>query len=403
MYTATNKSVRIGGHAIVAAINELAVYDGTAQDSDLKVWLLRLIVRFAESIRLNTIADVPMDGWDSGLSCQLITQIKKWEDLCLLLLAAANDVVQDPEALARRFQYFALVGIHNVFEAAAALGMVLISNSHRRRRQKRDDNEDGAVAGLTLVEVIEVIVRNIDSEDPGDLYGVITINDGMGLQHVFSRERSDTQSISPGEQVKLTGPGRAVSGASGFAVNFYLMDRDYDPSPDDEVSKEEVVWDPLDATSDEYDRVHSRLIAGELGLVDLSYAVMTDAAVATLEVLLQDSSERAPNVYGSVTTSTNLEDGTPVTINLLASDDTESGSVEKGSAIPLLRKVVGVPLCSVLQIAVNLRDRNLIFSDEEIANGSVTFQPSLAGEEIQEVSGDNGRVAVRVTWSTWFE
>jgi hypothetical protein len=170
-----------------------------------------------------------------------------------------------------------------------------------------------------------------------------------------------------------------------------------------EVSKEVVVWNPLDATSDEYDVIRSRTVAGKHGLVELRYAVMTDAAVATVEVLVAESSEDVPDVYGTVTTATNLENGTPVTIRLLATGDTQRSIVKKGAAIPLLRNVVAVPLCSVLQVTVDLWDRNLVFADEQIANGSVTFPPRLSGKDVQEVSGDKGRVAVHVSWSTWFE
>jgi hypothetical protein len=218
------------------AINALAAYDGTAADKDLKVWLVRLLVRFVESIRLNAIADRPLDGPDTGLTSQLVSLIKKWQKLCNLLLAAANDVVQDPETMARRFQAYAGVGVHNAFELAAALGMVLISNSGRRRQKRSvQDNQDHAVAGLTLVEVADVIVHNIDGEDQGDLYGVIAVDDGSGSQRLFDRDRSDVQSVRPGEQAEITGPGRAVSVADGFAVSFDLMDRDTDLSPDDEV------------------------------------------------------------------------------------------------------------------------------------------------------------------------
>lgn len=399
-----DESVQIGRGAVEEAINALAAYDGTAADKDLKVWLLRLLVRFVESIRLNAIADRPLDGPDTGLTAQLVSLIKKWQKLCNLLLAVANDVVQDPETMARRFQAYAGVGVHNAFELAAALGMVLISNSGRRRQKRSvQDNQDHAVAGLTLVEVADVIVHNIDGEDPGDLYGVIAVDDGSGSQRLFDRDRSDVQSVRPGEQAEITGPGRAVSGADGFAVRFDLMDRDTDPSPDDEVSKEVVVWNPLDATSDEYDVIRSRTVAGKHGLVELRYAVMTDAAVATVEVLVAESSEDVPDVYGTVTTATNLENGTPVTIRLLATGDTERSIVKKGAAIPLLRNVVAVPLCSVLQVTMDLWDRNLVFADEQIANGSVTFPPRLSGKDVQEVSGDKGRVAVHVSWSTWFE
>jgi hypothetical protein len=47
---------------------------------------------------------------------------------------------------------------HHAFGVAAALGKVLIDNSNRRRQKRSvDENEDQAVAGLTLVVAYECI------------------------------------------------------------------------------------------------------------------------------------------------------------------------------------------------------------------------------------------------------
>ncbi|KAK3140703.1 hypothetical protein QOZ80_5AG0404620 [Eleusine coracana subsp. coracana] len=412
-----DEGVQIRCDFIVEAIDNLANYDGdtTASDNQLRNWLLRLVVVFAESIRNNTVLDhvareLPIPGIETmtQFPWELIGLIKDWSSLCTLLLQVINDVVQDPDVMVQRFSPYHQYDIHNAFQLASMLGMVLIKNPNRQhgRRPRRsvDDNLDGAVAGITLLEVVEVIVLDIDGEKPGDLYGMITVTDGFGLQIIFEREWSNIQSVYPDEQAKLTGPNRAMSGDDGFAVNFNLMDRDLDLSPDDEVSNGEVVWNPLDATSDDYDKLHSTVVTGASGKVELRYAIMTDAAVATVEVVLLQSSESVPNVYGTVTTTVNLDDddGTAVTVKLLNRDNTESVDVERGSAIPLMRNVVAVPLCSEVQVSLDLWDRNLIFADEHLANGAATFQPLFAGGgESQEV--DNGRVKVRVTWSTWFE
>ncbi|KAK3137471.1 hypothetical protein QOZ80_5BG0452730 [Eleusine coracana subsp. coracana] len=386
----TDKGFKFGVISIVEAIDYLASYDGdtTASDNQLRNWLLRLVVVFAESIRNNTVLDhvareLPVPGIETmtQFPWQLIGLIKDWSSLCTLLLQVINDVVQDPDVMVQRFSPYARYNIHNAFQLASMLGMVLIKNPNRQhgRRPRRsvDNNPDGAVAGITLLEVVEVIVLDIDGETPGDLYGMITVTDGFGPQIIFERDWWTIQSVHPGEQAKLTGPGRAVNG--------------------------EVVWSPLDATRDDYDKLHSTVVTGERGKVELRYAIMTDAAVATVEVVLLQSSESSPNVYGTVTTTVNLDDddGTAVTVKLMDRDNTESVDVERGSAIPLMRKAVAVPLSSELQVSLDLWDRNLIFADEQIANGAAMFQPLLTGGESQEV--DNGRVKVRVNWSTWFE
>lgn len=195
-----------------------------------------------------------------------------------------------------------------------------------------------------------------------------------------------------------------MSAFDGFAIYVNLMDRDTDPSPDDEVSSGVVVWNSLEATSDEYDVAQRRIIHGAYGRVELNFAVMSNAAAATVEVMLLDSSEGTPDVNGVIFTDTWLGDSTsPIRTNLLGRSNEEAAGVEKGSAVPLHRKVVAVPLTSRLQITVNLLDRNYVLADEQIAYGAVSFQPRVAGEESTEVGGDYGRVTVRVNWSTWFE
>lgn len=113
------------------AVDNLASYDGAGTASDnnqLRNWLVRLVVVFAESIRNNTVLDYVASELPIG------------------------------------------------------------GEQPRRPRGSVDDNPDGAVAGVTLLEVDEVVVVDIDGESPGDLYGMITVTDGFGVQIVSERE-----------------------------------------------------------------------------------------------------------------------------------------------------------------------------------------------------------------------
>lgn len=412
------KDTVVGRTVVETAIAVLASYDGTNLDeANLTLSLRTLIVNFVESIRLTAVAnhvanfmDSPSGGGPTnfGPLGNLELLIHNWCYLSWVLYEAADDVVQDQQVLAQRLKKFNLSGIeihNNAFMVAQALGMVLLRGQGHRRRQERSvgDDADGVVAGLTLVEVMDVTVIRIDGENPGDLYGEISIDDSFGTQQVFYRDRSDPQLVGPGQPALLTGPGRAVSAFDGFAIYVNLMDQDADPSPDDEVSSGVVVWNSLEATSDEYDVALHRVIDGAYGRIQLNFAVMSNAVAATVEVVLLDSSEGTPDVYGFVVVvGTSLGEG-DYTTKLFDRSHEEVVGVEKGSAVPLHRNVVAVPLTSMLQITVKLLDRNRVFPDEQIAHGDVSFQPMLTGGESDEVRGDHGRVTVRVNWSAWFD
>ncbi|KAF7076682.1 hypothetical protein CFC21_081295 [Triticum aestivum] len=421
-----DENVQVGRDVVVSAINTLATHGNngsTIDDASLKVFLRTLIIHFIETLRLNGVVErvaglmahpedpaPPSTSHENNLLGPVAYHlIQNWSRISTDLLLAANDSQQPTvtDALARRFQSLAAAGIHNYLEAAQALGLVLLK-THGARRQRRslEDNPDHVVAGLTLVEVIEVIVRRIDDESPGDLYGSITVDDGVGSEQVFSRDRNDIQSVSPGEQAQLTGPARAISGYDDFALNFNLMDRDSDLSPDDHVSNGALLWNSRMATNEEYDAIHSRIIHGVDGHVELRFVAMTDAAVAKVEVVVLDSSEDALDVYGTVTATTSLEDGTQVAIKLFDVTPEHSVAVGRGSAVPLHRKVVAVPLCSSLQLGFSLQDWNHLSANEQIADGTVTFETArLTGEDRGEVGGNNGRnrISVQLTWSTWFD
>ncbi|KAM3370404.1 hypothetical protein ACQJBY_017991 [Aegilops geniculata] len=424
-----DESTQLGGRPDVeVAIEMLATHGNgaTVDDNTLKTYLRALILHFVESMRFTEVAQqvagLLADGEEASgsqanvpgpMGTWLAFLVRHWGDLSTLLLVAANDAVQDPQVLAQRFRDFATEnfgygGINTALEAAQALGLVLLTNSHARSLRPRrsvEDNADHVPAGITLVEIIAVTVPRIDDEDPGNLYGSISVDDGFGSQQLLYTGSFHAQSVGPGGLVKLTGPGRGISGSDGFVIDFNLWDFDLNLSYDDEVSKGAVVWNSLMATSDQYDEVQSRTIDGANGQVEISFAVVTDAAIATVEIVILDSSEDSPNVYGVIQAGTTLKRrhglSRPFT-TLLDLEDDQSVSVAKGSAVPLETKVVVVQMNTVMLLEATLMDRNLIFAKEQIAKGSVEFKPRLTGEDTAELTGKKGRVMVRITWSTWF-
>ncbi|XP_028792467.1 uncharacterized protein LOC114748277 [Neltuma alba] len=64
----------------------------------------------------------------------------------------------------------------------------------------------------TIADAIAILVRidNIDNEDPGELYGTITINNGLYTQYIYNRTRDNYESINACQDVTLTGASESV-------------------------------------------------------------------------------------------------------------------------------------------------------------------------------------------------
>ncbi|CAL4906547.1 unnamed protein product [Urochloa decumbens] len=400
----------LGRPAVIQAIDVLANYYGGS--SQASAALRTLIVNFVESIRLNTIADrvdremrnPSGSRADRQLTTADIGLIRDWGDVSTALRIAANNTDRSLGSGFNPFQNFIAIGINNAFQAAKALGMVLITRRPIVRRFKRAVSDDDGL-GLTLVEILGVLIKNIDNEDPGDLYGRVSITDCFGTVVLFNRNKGNTQSVRPGGWADLTWPRRGVAAADDFFIDVNLMDHDSFPdlSPDDEVARGQLFWNSRDTLAREYDAVQRKEVKGEYGSVEVHYVVLTDAVVATVRVVMTDGDgENYPDVYGTITAATRMATGETVQYKLFQKARGEDVPVKKGTAIPLRRNVISAALSSELRVYADLWDADRfpdLSPDDQIALGSVDFSPRLAGCDSREIKGPYGRVTVQVTWS----
>uniref|UniRef100_A0ACD6AD11 Uncharacterized protein n=1 Tax=Avena sativa TaxID=4498 RepID=A0ACD6AD11_AVESA len=421
-YTGSNSLGSVDGlnlstEAVGNAIRGLAGYGG-GHHKELTKWLRTLIVSFIESCRLTGIADTvaaAMGGTERVLNnTHLVNQINSWSSISTALIQAANDVVQDPNTnIFRQFNIEpSSCNIPNAFAAAVALGLVITSSKLRTGGRRllqyaaADDDEcDDVALGLTLLEVLSVVIIDIDSEDPGDLYGDVLVRDSFGSVNLFHRDRSDVQEVRPGDRAELEWPHRAISAADDLVIDLNLIDRDRDPSRDDEVSRGEVLWNSREGVSSSCGVELSTLVTGKNGSAKVLYAVLTNAVVAIVEVLLIDGDgESVPDVYGTITAATKMGGpaGASLDYDLFRQTRRDQVSVPVNTNIPLRRKVITAVLGSPLTVAADLWDKDSFpdpFGDDQIALGSVNFQPRFQDSVAKQITGSNGKVEVRVTWS----
>lgn len=260
----------------------------------------------------------------------------------------------------------------------------------------------GSASGLTknprgrpLAELLSVHIVNIDRENPGDLYGDITVTDEVGTQDVYRRNKHEHQSIRPGQDVVLTGPARAISAANGFYANVSLIDHDGGFSPNDEVGKGQVRWKAHDAdTLTRCEEIQSQHIHGKYGSARVNFIVMDDAAEATIEVILiNGDNEKEVEVYGRIKAWTRLIGPR----DLFNKGEAEFVKVRPNHAIGLTRPVMAVPMDFPLYVQASLMDDDTV-ADDDIGEGTFEFPPHVNRSASKRIRSEKGEIEVRVTW-----
>ncbi|KAG5226542.1 jasmonate-induced protein [Salix suchowensis] len=398
------EGVRVGFYNLWHGIDELAT--PTTEDKIKARNLIVVIMMFCESTRLIPISNYMAINFDNShreghIQPWIIDLVHAWGAFSAALLRAdANP----GESFQLRSNAVRLPPdnreIRTIPEAAEILGILLglcFRDSGPRRFPRMTFDDGQCFLGLPLVEVFSVRIDNIDGEDPGDLYGTITVDDGLNIEYIYNRASSDPESIRPGQNASLTGPSQSILAIWNFTIKLLLTDKDK-WSWDDEIVNKDISWDASEI-GNVYDKPIFQELVGKYGSVTVNYAVLRNAVAARIVVTLEQGGESTPNVYGQVYAHyDNWED--PKTTCLLfnrSSDDYVD--VRRWQAIPLLRSVVAVPLNGSLIVKASLYDHDTFF-DDEIAKGAVEFPAQMSGTSSEEIRGEDGNyVTVTVYWT----
>ncbi|KAF5387290.1 hypothetical protein D9757_005806 [Collybiopsis confluens] len=236
--------------------------------------------------------------------------------------------------------------------------------------------------GQPLLEVFHVRVNKIDGQDPG-FYGTIDIADSAGTEVLWKRDKSNAIDIQPGEDFLLEGPSRAMYAADEFSINVELSN-----SPNDVFAKHTISFNPFDYYT-EYDVVHNHEVSGDHGSVSVNYMAIGDAFIGQIKVIVTGDNENPASVHGNITASNGHGQS-----ELFRRANNQSANVEPQHPIPLLRTAVAVPSSSALVVDASLWES----SDNEIARGSVEFQPEYKKSESKYITGARGKIEVQVSW-----
>lgn len=404
----------LGRQQLVDGIRGLAAYTGGG-GQQLRSWLRTMVVTISESIRsqqvCSYVGDLLRDSSSGWLTDKLICIIRNWEKVSQCLILSANNP-SDPD-IPDLFRCLRAKGVcGNTYEARQVVAIVYHgpSTSHQQQQQARarrsSSSNDGGGAkvddvatGLTFVEVLAVQVDS-GGEDRCDLYGTATLDDGLDPVDVFRREWSSTQPLAGTRgPAEMTGPARAIWAYDEVVFDLDLLSRGTvaDMSPDDQVSKGQVVWNAHQKPESAYNTPKECTVEGGYGAsATIRYAVLTNAVVATVAVALPNGRD----LYGSIMgwSSSLYQHKMP----LFKTERRDCVSLHAGDAIPLLRTVVIVPLVSYLYVEADLWGRSVLADtspDDHIADDKAWFNACLSAVQNKDISGPNGNVTVYVTWS----
>ncbi|KAI1753853.1 ribosome-inactivating protein [Xylaria castorea] len=357
-----------------------------ANDETKARQLLVLIQMINEAIRFTAIEAVLVSEWDNATDPggEMIALQNVWGSLSGGVLQASGSAPDAPLHVRHTANDS---GINTPRAAAGVLGIMVCRSPNGSLNFPR---------GRLMVEVFKLRIDSIDGENPGNLYGTVIAQDGLGRQYVYNRDRNQPESIVPGRDALLTGPPETISAADSFSLIVDLWDYDYF-SRDDSIAKGSIDWNVYNINN-QYDKPLLQTVKGDSGSVTLQYVVMRDAAQALVEVVLINGDGEDPaDVYGTITAYN--EYGWS---SLFSKPDKNSRiNVHPNSAIPLSRSVVAVPMAGVLTIEALLLDYDPISYDDEIANGKAVFKPPIGqpGPDIKSIKGAHGEISVKVIWS----
>ncbi|CAH0002474.1 unnamed protein product [Clonostachys byssicola] len=361
--------------------------------------VITMAFTIAESSRLRSISDLIHRAWwrESAPGPHYASQVRSW--------ARLSNAVQRTRNEGHTWDFEGdSTNIWSFVDAIRALGIMhLVSTArpHRSVRSVADEDNNSQMAtsntttwaqGQPLLEIFHVRINNIDSEDPGQLYGTVRVVDSIGTASIWARAQHDYISIKPGDLVLLEGPDRALTAADELSIQLDLWDYD-SLSPDDAIAQGTVQFNPFDYYT-QYDSTQNRQVNGEYGSVDVSYVAMSDALYAQITVVLINGDDEDPaNVYGDIYTNNGYGHS-----QLFQKGRKEYVNVSPLSRIPLVRGIVAVPTDGSLVITANLWDYDSLSPDDEIAAGEANFDPLYRKSENKQINGAYGKVDVQVTW-----
>ncbi|KAI5866804.1 ribosome-inactivating protein [Durotheca rogersii] len=385
------EAIPLGQQALVNAVHGLST--AGISDQARARQLMVVIQMISESMRFQYINHHLATNWQA--SAQPPTTFSSLENAWGGLSEALLHAEQSGSAQSFRYRVDNDLQLHNVGAAAGVLAMLVHRSLPGPSRATRAIGAPwfNYPQGRALVEVFWVCINESDGEDPAILYGTIKAADGPSTQHLYNRDRDNTEHVPLRGHALLTGPREVISAADNFTIDVALWNRNTWLS-DHEIAAGSIFFNVYDPKN-QYDQAITHKASTEYGSATLSYVVLSNAAQALVTIVLVDGDGEDPaDVYGTITADNGYGE-----IELFRKAKSEYVEVGQGQNIPLLRTALAVPMSGSLRIKALLYDHDPISPDDEIANGDAALEPLILQSGVGHIKGQYGKIEVRVEWN----
>ncbi|KAJ4787208.1 rRNA N-glycosidase [Rhynchospora pubera] len=250
-------------------------------------------------------------------------------------------------------------------------------------RVETNSKGDDLCSGSKLIEVYDVEVH-LQGKIPGNIHGNVRLISQCFRPFLFNRDKEHALMIQDKDSLSLDGPDVVPLGHDPFYI---VADLKID---DDELCEEGYLcWDP---TLHPTNRWLTDEIRGKKGSVRVTYAVMSRAYLAELDVILSESIPL--KIHGDIIVY--IDNMQYLRYSVFSKKSHDCSTIKPLDRIPLSRSLFCCPYGSSLVVKVDLWNSD---TTKPLARGVLLFPLEYFGELVGKLGDQNmNMIQVKVNW-----
>ncbi|KAJ4771778.1 rRNA N-glycosidase [Rhynchospora pubera] len=248
-------------------------------------------------------------------------------------------------------------------------------------RVETNSKGDDLRSGSKLIEVYDVKVH-LQGKIPGNIHGNVRLIAQCWRPFLFNRDKEHALLTKDKDSLPLDGPDVVPLGHDPFYI---VADLKID---DDELCEGHLRWDPTLRPSN---RWLTDEIRGKKGSVRVTYAVMSRAYLAELDVILSESIPL--KIHGDIVVY--IDNMQYLRYSVFGKKSHDCCTIKPLGRIPLSRSLFCCPYGSSLVVKVDLWNSD---TAKPLARGALLFPPEYFGELVGKLGDQINMVQVKVNW-----
>ncbi|KAJ4787209.1 rRNA N-glycosidase [Rhynchospora pubera] len=248
-------------------------------------------------------------------------------------------------------------------------------------RVETNSKGDDLRSGSKLIEVYDVKVH-LQGKIPGNIHGNVRLIAQCWRPFLFNRDKEHALLTKDKDSLPLDGPDVVPLGHDPFYI---VADLKID---DDELCEGHLRWDPTLRPSN---RWLTDEIRGKKGSVRVTYAVMSRAYLAELDVILSESIPL--KIHGDIVVY--IDNMQYLRYSVFGKKSHDCCTIKPLGRIPLSRSLFCCPYGSSLVVKVDLWNSD---TAKPLARGALLFPLEYFGELVGKLGDQINMVQVKVNW-----